>query len=183
MIAWLAVDPAVASLLRFALGAILLRASWHKLRHLEAFAKDLSAYEILPARMSRSAAILFGITEAGLAMGLVVLPRLPVSIAVIGLLILYSTAIAINLRRGRTRIACGCTGLHADQPLRAGLIVRNAGLIAAASVCTLPSSPRAFLAVDAFTAVTGAAVLFLLYLASETGMANHTRQRAWGTPG
>jgi hypothetical protein len=44
------------------------------------------------------------------------------------LLVLYATAIAANLIRGRSELPCGCTGRQ-SQPISWSLVLRNGGLI------------------------------------------------------
>jgi hypothetical protein len=82
-----------------------------------------------------------------------------------GLLVLYGAAIGANLARGRRHVACGCLGPAAEQPLHAGLLVRNGVLAAAALASSAPASARALGPTDAFTTVAAVATLALLYLA------------------
>jgi hypothetical protein len=83
------------------------------------------------------------------------------------LLAVYTGAIAVNVARGRTDLDCGCLGPALRQPVGAGVLARNAILIAASLACLLPVRERALGWLDAFTAVAAVATAAALYAASQ----------------
>ena len=78
----------------------------------------------------------------------------------IALLAVVSSAMALNLARGHTDIDCGCGGFGAahQQPLHAGLLLRNAVLVLLALAAAAPGTGRALLWLDAVA--VGACTLF-----------------------
>jgi hypothetical protein len=83
-------------------------------------------------------------------------------IASILLLALFAVAMAINLRRGRAHIDCGCGQSFLKQTLSWTLIARNAALVA----LLLPSLAvmRPMTLPTALTGICAGAAFFLLYL-------------------
>jgi hypothetical protein len=94
------------------------------------------------------------------------------------LLALYGAAIAVNLRRGRREIDCGCGGPATRQPLSGWLLLRNAVLAAAAGAALLPIAPRELGTFDRFTIAAAIGVLYLLYVATNALLAHLPRTRA-----
>lgn len=178
-------DPALQAALRLALAALFAVAALHKARDAEAFRAALAGYRLLPVRALGAVARALPAAEFGLALALLV-PRTGRIAAASGaaLLALYSGAVALNLLRGRRRIDCGCGGVA--RPLSAGLLARNAVLVAAAGVAALAPAARPFVWIDALTAVGGAVALALLYAAAETLAAPPrwapTGGEPWSTP-
>jgi len=166
----LAFDPAASIAVRAALALLLSFAAAHKLRDLAAFRDALRGYELLPVSAVTSVAVLIPVSEAALAASLALLGR--GGIAVAALLAVYSAAIALNLRRGRRGIDCGCSGPAGRVPLRPALLTRNALLIALALVATLPAAARPLVWIDAITVPAAVACAALLYGAVETAFAN-----------
>jgi len=85
------------------------------------------------------------------------------ALAALLLLLLFATAIAINLKRGRDYIDCGCGQTFLKQTLRWTLVWRNGGLAALLLPSLLLSGPGTM-----SVALTGMATglgFFLLYLA------------------
>ena len=66
------------------------------------------------------------------------------------------------------------------QPIGAGLIARNAVLVAAALAAALPAAARPLHGLDAPTIAGGAAALAALYAAVDAALANAPRSRALG---
>jgi hypothetical protein len=86
------------------------------------------------------------------------------ALGAVALLVLYSVAIAINLVRGRREIDCGCFGPAARVPLSGGLVARNALLIGAAALVSLPVGARPLVWVDAFSVIVVVAVTTILWI-------------------
>jgi len=145
-------DPVVAFTLRASLSVLFAAAARHKLRDLAGFRATLHDYRILPAALVAPASGALAGLEVGLAIGLLVPASAPwaatLASAVLGI---YTGAIGWNLARGRRHVACGCFGPAADQPLRAGLLVRNGVLWAAALAAARTPAARPLGALDAFT--------------------------------
>jgi hypothetical protein len=159
-------DPIVPLVLRGALALLFAAAAAHKLRDRAGFRATLADYRLLPEATLGFAADALVALEAGLAAALLVPASAPAAAVVAaGLLVLYGAAIGANLARGRRHVACGCLGPAAEQPLHAGLLVRNGVLAAAALASSAPASARALGPTDAFTTVAAVATLALLYLA------------------
>lgn len=99
----------VTWLARIALGAIFIAASWHKLRDPAAFALDIFHYQLAPGWMINAAAILLPWVELFAGIALIVAPRIRVgaAILILGMLVVFTSAIAINLYRG-IDVTCGC---------------------------------------------------------------------------
>ncbi len=161
------VDPTVAWVARLALAAVFAAAALHKWRDLSAFAAALGAHRLVPGAIVPALARAFAAAETAVAAGLLV-PAVAASAscAAAALIALYSSAIAINLARGRREIDCGCSAR--PRPLSRGLLVRNAALVAAALLAALPAASRALVWVDALSAAAGAAALAFVWLAAQS---------------
>jgi hypothetical protein len=159
-------DPAVQLIARGALALLFGWSAAHKLRDVEGFRAALEGYELLPRRWAVPAGALLIAGEVGVAAGLL-LPRVaPVAaLGAAALLVLYAGAIAVNLRRGRHDIDCGCGGPAGRQPISAALVVRNGVLAAAAIGSALPAQSRSLTWLDGTTVVAAVATLALLYAA------------------
>lgn len=103
---------------------VFLRGAAHKFFDFSWFAHTLAEYRILPGVLAVPAAGFLLAAEAAVTVCLVLPPTRPfAAVGAVVLLALYGTAIAINLRRGRTRIDCGCGGT--GQGLSWFLVLRN----------------------------------------------------------
>lgn len=160
------IDPAVRLVLRAALALLFIWAATHKLRGVTAFRAALADYALLPRRWLAPAAALLIAAELSVAAGLWLRGAgIAAAAAAAGLLTIYTGAIAVNLRRGRRDIDCGCAGVAGQQPLSAALVVRNLVLAVVALLCMLPTAPRDLTWVDGLTIGAGVGTLALLYAA------------------
>lgn len=107
-----------------------------KLRHFADFRAAVEAYRLLPGEWAGVFAVLFVCVEV--AAGALLLfdagrvAGAGVAILAVGI---ASAAVAVNLLRGYTDIACGCGGLSRFSPgLSWWMVVRNAGLLLLAFV-------------------------------------------------
>jgi uncharacterized membrane protein YphA (DoxX/SURF4 family) len=163
------IDPVPASVLALALAALWTASGVHKLRDPGGFAGALAAYDLLPAQAVDLAARILPLIEIAVGTGLL----LPVSRQVAALsstllLVLYAVALAINLRRGRRELDCGCFGFGRRSTISATLLWRNAALVLASlAVGFLPGRVRALDWIDLFTVAVGVAAAALLYAALE----------------
>ena len=174
-------DPLVNQLIAISLGLLFLTASVHKLSGFATFSRQLREYRLLPESLVVPASA--GIVIAELALGagwLFWSGNFIVAAASVVLLGSYALAIAINIRRGRIHIDCGCTlGSENSPPLSSGLVIRNLVLIGAALVAALPTRPRELAVGDYTTLGAGILVLLLLYAATNQLLANHAAMGTW----
>lgn len=175
-------DPVATSALSAVLSVIFLTGAWQKLRDLALFQANIDNYRLLPDGLAWPAAILLPLWE--LAAGALLLfdpTRMVGAVLAIGLLAIVTTAVAINLLRGRTEIDCGCGSLGGhvgDQTLSWGLVARNA-LLAFAAVLTLrEDAVRALVWIDYLSVAGGTLGLLGLYVTVNQLMANTPRLRA-----
>jgi hypothetical protein len=159
-------DPAVQLIVRGALALLFGWAAAHKLRDVAGFRAALEGYDLLARRWAVPAGALLIASEVGVAAGLL-LPRVAPLAALAGaaLLVLYAVAIAVNLRRGRRDIDCGCGGPAGRQTISGGLVVRNGVLALAALGSAAPAHARSLTWVDGPTIVAALATVALLYTA------------------
>jgi hypothetical protein len=165
------VDPALQGALRLALAFVFALAASHKLRDPVGFRQALAGYDLLPRSWVGPVSLVVPALEAIASLALLA-ATVGGALLAGGLLALYTTAMAVNLLRGRGAIDCGCGGPAAPRPIGIDLVARNGVLLLAASVCGLASADRALLWPDAITIAAGAATLALLYAASEAALAN-----------
>ena len=159
---------AVASVAgRICVGLVFLLAATQKMRHWRVLSGVIANYRLLPRWASAPASALLPPLELTIAILLLsgLAMRWTGAVSII-LLALFAIAMAINLKRGRDQIDCGCGQSFLKQSLRWTLVVRNAVL----AVLLLPP----LLVTGAVTldvAMAGASAglaFFLLYLLFNT---------------
>jgi len=183
MLTMLASDPVVTLLARGAFALLFASAAWHKLRDRPAFAGVLAGYRVLPAATVAAAALGVAALEIGVALAWLVPPLGVVAVAgTVALLTLYSTAIGVNLARGRHAIDCGCGIGGARQAISEWLIVRNVLLAGAALATLAPVTGRTLAWVDAVTLVGALVVAMSLWTAAHALAAASQRVKAAGAP-
>jgi hypothetical protein len=163
------IDPVPALLLTLALVVLWSASGLHKLRDPGGFAGALAAYALLPQRAVAIVARALPLIEITVAIGLVLrVSREAAALASALLLGLYAVAIAINLRRGRRELDCGCLGSGRRNTISMTLLWRNAALVLASLAAgLLPRGARALDWIDLFTVAVGVAAAALLYAAVE----------------
>ena len=164
----LALDPAPGILL--ALGCALLfgHAAWHKWRALADFGAAFAAYRVLQPALARPATVAIPALESLVAAGLLAGRSRPWAAATgAALLLAYAGGIALNLRRGRRDLDCGCAGPASRQPIGAWMVWRNLALALALLALCLPWRGRALATPDALTVGAGLLVAVCLYAAGE----------------
>jgi hypothetical protein len=160
-------DSALAWTVRLAAAALLGAAGAAKLAALEPFVGVVRNYRLLPGALVRPVAYLIPPLELALAAGLLLVPggRLPALGAAL-LTLGFAAAMAVNLRRGRADIDCGCFAGLMRQRLSWALVARNAALAALLLlVAAAPSGARALGWLDAATVAGGAGSLLLVWAA------------------
>lgn len=161
-------DPAIGLLLVAAVALLFASASAHKLRDLRRFEEIFAAYGVLSGwPLSRAIPVL----ELAVAAGLLFDPsRAYAALAGIALLALYAWAIAVNLRRGRRDLACGCGGPDERRPIAPWMVWRNILLALALVISLAPWTSRPLNFTDAVTVVFGVLTLALVYLCIDAMM-------------
>lgn len=178
----LLLDPVVVRAAGAALSVIFLTGAWQKLRDPALFRANVENYRLLPEALTRVAAILLPLWE--LAAGAVLLlgsTRTAAALLTVGLLLVVTAAVAINLLRGRTEIDCGCGSLGGhvgDQALSWGLTVRNGVLAIGALLALSEDSGRVLFWIDYLSLVGGTLGLLGLYVTANQLMANQPRLQA-----
>ena len=94
---------------RLALGAIFIYASWHKLELPADFALDIFHYQLLPGVFINALALVLPWLELLSGIALIIAPRLRhgAAILILGMLVVFTTGIVIDLFRG-IDVTCGC---------------------------------------------------------------------------
>jgi hypothetical protein len=176
------IDPLIPRIIAVGFGLMWLGAAWHKFAAPQSFRGVLENYRLLPAASLSVLTWMLPAVEAMLAAAWLVAFAPDITITVTSaLLIAYATAIAINLRRGRAYIDCGC-GLSpgaVDRPLSWILVWRNLLFVALALVGLLPQSERSLGIADHALLVLALLVAVLLYIAVMQLLRNRTAYRAW----
>jgi hypothetical protein len=160
------IDPAIGTLLAGAFALLFASAALHKARAPAHFAEVLRAYRVLPASLHVS--WLVPVLELAAAAALL-LPGARTAGALGGaaLLLLYALAMAVNLKRGRRDLACGCGGAHERRPIAVWMVWRNLALACVLGALCLPWVIRPLQAVDCLTVGAGVAVAALLYMSTD----------------
>jgi hypothetical protein len=174
-------DPAIGLLLAAAIALLFASASAHKLRDLKRFEEIFSAYGLLTGvarlRLSWSVPVL----ELAVAGGLLFDESRPCAASVgIALLLTYAAAIAVNLKRGRRDLACGCGGPDERRPIAPWMVWRNILIASCLAVTFAPWTTRPLNLTDAVTVVFGLLTLALVYLCMDQLMGYLQRSAQFG---
>lgn len=166
-------DPVAAIALSLLLSYVLVDAGLHKLRDPLRYGAVIDDYRLLPSGSGARLALPLGLVEVGIG-AVLLLPtvREPGLVAALCLIAAYSSAIAVNLLRGRRDIDCGCGAPDQAQHLSPALLLRNGLLLAVAAVLfAAPAAAPAHWSGWVFALLCGA-VGALLYASSNTLLAN-----------
>jgi uncharacterized membrane protein YphA (DoxX/SURF4 family) len=170
------IDPAVAALLAGASALLFLSAALHKFLDLGSFRQALSAYQLLPAPLTRFAPAV-PLLESAVGFALLSTAARPAAACAGAVLLgLYATAIAVNLARGRRDLSCGCGGPNDRRPIASWMVWRNLTLAGLLLLLWQPAPVRPMAASDALTIGAGTAVAALLYISLDTLLG---RSMAW----
>jgi hypothetical protein len=150
--------------LALALAALFVAAALHKLLAREQWPAVVRQYRLLPELLAGPVALVLPFTEALAAVALL-WPRTRAAgaLAVAALLLAYAVALAINLRRGRRSIDCGCFGAQPRQGIAPWMVARNLVLAALALVLLLPTDGRAASATELSLALVFVVTVGFLY--------------------
>lgn len=167
-------DPGFALAARWVLAVVFILALSHKLKAPLVFQATLQNYRLVPEPLLMPASYVIMILEIAAVAGLVANSPVGSGLAA-ALLTAYTTAISINLIRGRLDIDCGCSGPAIRQTLSITLVYRNVGLISLAILTLATSNPRPLTPLDWFTAIAAVVTFILLYFAATYLSASSTR--------
>lgn len=191
-LAELSLASQVAYALQLILGVLFLLSARSKLRRPRLFRRIVTNYRLLPRKASPFVAGL--VIAAELFLGAAFLSGELIEVAGVlaaVVLITFSAAIAVNMRRGRA-VPCGCFGAG-ETPISPRILARNGFIFAALTVmATLrpggtgwraltnggPSSADAFIAVLALASGLVLAAAWLLSVPEINAIAHSQRRRA-----
>ena len=179
------IDPVCALLIVSCAMLLFGAAAAHKLRAVGDFAQTLARYRLLPAGFIRIAGPALGLMELAICLGLPWPALRPVGAAVgVILLLVYSTAITINLARGRHDLDCGCGGFGRRTPIGPWMVVRNLSLACMLCLLMFPEASRSLESADAMTLVGGVMAASFLYLSCDVlfGQVSTRRFGSMGRP-
>jgi hypothetical protein len=165
----LTVDPVVSWTAALTAALLFAAAALHKLRDRARFSGILADYRLLPAALVSTGAALIVLLEVA-TVALLLAPALrPVGGLLAGtLLVAYAVGIAINLRRGRTTLDCGCVSAGHRRRIHRSMVVRNLLLAAAMLLVVVPPTSRSLVPLDLLTMAGVTIVVVLLYLTIDT---------------
>jgi hypothetical protein len=172
-------DPVLSLTLATAVASLFLASVIHKSRDPWRFREAVSGFRLLPERGVTAVAALVFVMELAVVAGFILGSTRVYAMWVAALLlVMYAGAIAVNIRRGRVRIDCGCVGFGERQLLSRWMVARNGLIAVAALVACLPRVPRELMPMDVFVIVCAALAAALLYVAQ--GVLADARQRWQG---
>jgi len=159
-------DPAFGYVIVLGCALLFAHAALGKWRHIAEFRQVLANYRLVPAALVAMLGILVPAAESAVALLVLAAATRALAAAAGAVLLLgYAAAIAVNLRRGRYDLDCGCAGPADRRPIAGWMVWRNAVLALALAAATLPWSARPLGWTDAATVGGGLAVLVLVYAA------------------
>jgi hypothetical protein len=147
------------------IGLVFLTAAVGKMRNWQQFVGVVGNYRLLPEVLIAPVAYALPPLEAvlGAALLLHVGSPWPQWVA-LGLLLLFGAAMAVNMRRGRREIDCGCFQSALRQPLSWTLVVRNLALALVSGLAALAPP----LLVDTWILINAMLVTAVLFMLLQT---------------
>jgi hypothetical protein len=159
------------------LALVFARSAAHKLMEFSFFSATLGEYRVFPKALVGPAAIALALAEA-LAIVLLIIPdtRTIGGTLAAGLLALYALAMTLNLRRGRSRIDCGCGG--PGQMISWSLVARNSVLTALAAFVSLNTGSFDTIPAGTFVVFAGVLLCWLLLAIFDQIIGNRSHAQA-----
>ncbi len=190
----------ISFVLRFLLVSIFLRAALHKISHYREFSAQLAAYQLLPRPLLSAFALFLILLEGFLALSLFIGGWVYSSFIAAALLIVYATAMALNLVRGNDDLDCGCSGPAGSpsgfssgetQTISWTLVVRNCILVifALATAIPIPFLSHHLSIQELGTIALASIAVIFIYSSIEQAIVNQQRSRRYlavrssGNPG
>jgi hypothetical protein len=176
-------DPLILKVISIGFGLLFLLAAVHKFSTAQQFRVILEEYQVMPRALAGPIARIVPFAEVILGAGWLsgFRPQL-IALSSAALLAVYTSAIGVNLLRGRIHIGCGCgvAGSSDDgDQLSSGLILRNTILIALALAGAIPATTRPFAILDYVTLGTALLASALLYAGTNQLLANGAAIGTW----
>jgi Methylamine utilisation protein MauE len=174
------IDPVLMLLIALGGSVLFGTAAFHKLRSPAAFGAALADYHVVPGAVAPAAATALVLLETAVACGLLWGRARPVCATVgAALLLLYASAIALNLLRGRRDLDCGC----GSQGTAIGwwMVARNALLAALLLIARLPAATRELSLGDVATIGASLTVAALLYMSAALLLGRSARRALFST--
>lgn len=177
MTGYFLLDPAFAILIECCASALFASAAVHKLRDMRYFTAAVGDYGLPPALLRLKLPWCVPVLELGAAAGMwAPAIRVPAVLMAGALLLTYAAAIALNLRAGRSGIACGCGGPDPEQPIAWWMVWRNLLLSLLLLAAIAPRRARPLELTDFATIGFGLAALALLYATAGRLLVQHRAQ-------
>ena len=159
-------DPTTELGIRVAAGLFFLWAGVAKLRNRTRFRAALADYRLLPRFAVAPAALAVPVAELGVAVTLPFAALGPwPAITGAGLLLLFAVAMAINLLRDHSDIACGCSFGAKDGGLHWSYVARNVVVASVLTLSGIEAAPASL--AEIATGVIAGAALFALLMAAD----------------
>jgi hypothetical protein len=166
------IDPLITIVIATSLAILFLLAARHKLSAPLRFKAQLSAYQLVPDNLLSPVTRVLPWIEIVIALSMLFAVSRPFGgIAAALLLSAYAVAMAINLRRGRSAIDCGCG--DTPQPLSSWLVLRNLILAFGALLMLVPVAGRSLSMLDMLFALLFVVLCSLSYTMMEHLSRNH----------
>ncbi|ALO46371.1 MauE/DoxX family redox-associated membrane protein [Pseudohongiella spirulinae] len=166
------IDPLITIVIATSLAILFLLAARHKLSAPLRFKAQLSAYQLVPDNLLSPVTRVLPWIEIVIALSMLFAVSRPFGgIAAALLLSAYAVAMAINLRRGRSAIDCGCG--DTPQPLSSWLVLRNLILAFGALLMLVPVATRSLNMLDMLFALLFVVLCSLSYTMMEHLSRNH----------
>jgi uncharacterized membrane protein YphA (DoxX/SURF4 family) len=119
---------------RVSVGLLLVIGGLGKMASVTRFRDVVSAYDILPSSTVMFVSLCLPVLEFAVGVCLIFRVWTPIGdLAAVGLFLVFSSAIAVNLARGRTQLSCGCFG-GGSYKLAWYLVTRNL-MLASLAIC------------------------------------------------
>jgi uncharacterized membrane protein YphA (DoxX/SURF4 family) len=157
-------DPYFNWTLSLSLAALFLAAAMQKMRAFREWPGVVRNFQLLPEPLVGAAAAVVPAAETLSAAMLIATRTRPAgALAAAVLLVLFAAALAVNIRRGRTEIDCGCFGTALRQPIAPWMVARNLILALLALAILVPPAPRPLGVIDCIACVGTVLTLAFLY--------------------
>jgi len=173
------IDPILPLVISTSLALLFFMAARHKLSDGRRFEAQLAAYRLVPDSVLGVSAKALPWLEMSLVFLLLIPFTRPFAASVAAaLLVTYALAMAVNIRRGRSEIDCGCG--DKPQSLSVMLLIRNAVLASGALLLVIPVIERSITTIDLIFVALLTAVLAMAYLLVEQLVTNHSVLKNFG---
>jgi len=163
-------DPVYSLVIRLGFALLFSDALVHKLVNWSAFKATLDKYLMgigaIPASLATPIAA-FVVASETCVVALCVRSSSGALITsvLVCVLLLYGTAMLVNLVRGNVLLDCGCSWGATRQPIHSALVARNAGLALVAVPLVLPIDSRSLGPMDVVTLCAAVLTVAILYAA------------------